>query len=184
MEKLKNNLRSIMMIFISSIIVIFLSFFLFLIIYFLKRNFFPGPIIYNEGMSIAFISSVIFIIPILIKKKNNFVFLFLLSFLINYTFIATFPSLIDRSISVMLLKSLQKEKQLSLDEMKSIYNKNYSNYKNFYQVDKRIDEQIRVKNIYLDKNGNYNLSKKGELFLNFTDLIAVIYNLDRSYLIE
>ena len=84
----------------------------------------------------------------------------------------------------MLLKSLQKEKQLSLDEMKSIYNKNYSNYKNFYQVDKRIDEQIRVKNIYLDKNGNYNLSKKGELFLNFTDLIAVIYNLDRSYLIE
>ena len=165
----------------SSFGIMALNFLLFLFIYYLKRNLFPELIIYNEGIFIAFVSAFIFIVPFFIIKKNYFVFLFALCFLINYTFIATFPTLIDRSISIMLLKSLQNAKQLNLSEMKSTFSKNYANYRNIYQVDKRLEEQMRIENIYLDKEGNYNLSMKGKLFLNFTDLIAKVFNLKRSY---
>jgi len=141
-----------------------LGFIFFLIIYYLKRNYFPSSIIYYEGVYLSIVCSLIYCLPLLIKKIHNCFLIISLVFLINYSFVATFPTLIDRSISIMILKSLNK-KSLNIDEIKDNYTSNYSNYKNTFQVDKRLDEQKILNNIDIDSENKYFLTSKGKRFL-------------------
>ena len=66
----------------------------------------------------------------------------ILTFLINYSFIATFPTLIDRSISIMILNNIGSNKKMNIEQIKESFEINYSQYKNYHQVDKRLKEQL------------------------------------------
>jgi hypothetical protein len=167
--------------FLKSLILMIFGFAFFLIIYYLKRNFFPGNIIYNEGMLVAISSSILFCIPLFVKKIKKCFLILSLTFLINYSFIATFPTLIDRSISIMILKSIKSNNKMNINEIKNSFKKNYSEYKNFYQVDKRIEEQINIKNIYIDSDSNYHLTEKSKRFIKFINTIKKIFKLNESF---
>ena len=156
------------------------GFIFFLIVYYVKRNYFPSQIIYNEGVYLSIICSFIYSLPLLIKKIHNCFLILILVFLINYSFIATFPTLIDRSISIMILKTLDK-KSLEINEIKNNYTLNYSNYKNTFQVDKRLEEQKNLNNIDIDLENKYFLTKRGKRFLRITDIIKNVFNINESY---
>lgn len=156
------------------------GFLFFLLIYYFKRNYFPAEIIYNEGVYLSIICSLIYCLPLFIKKIRKCFLILGLVFLINYSFIATFPTLIDRSISIMILKTLNK-KSLNIEELKNNYISYYSNYKNVFQVDKRIEEQKILNNIGIDSKNKYFLTKKGKRFLKITDFIKNVFNINESY---
>ena len=66
------KIRLILKIFILKINTKFLLsliwFYFFLIVYYVKRNYFPSQIIYNEGVYLSIICSFIYSLPLLIKK--------------------------------------------------------------------------------------------------------------------
>ena len=80
----------------------------------------------------------------------------------------------------MILKTLNK-KSLNIEELKNNYISYYSNYKNVFQVDKRIEEQKILNNIGIDSKNKYFLTKKGKRFLKITDFIKNVFNINESY---
>tara|TARA_Y100000992_G_C21273015_1_gene498045 strand:- start:3000 stop:3530 length:531 start_codon:yes stop_codon:yes gene_type:complete len=167
--------------FFKSALIIFIGFIFFLLIYFLKRKILPSEIIYNEGVIISILSAIIFSLPIFYKKLESCYYILILTFLINYSFIATFPTLIDRSISIMILNNIASNKKMNIRQIKDSFEINYSQYKNYYQVDKRLKEQLVLKNIYLDSSDQYNLTDKGKKFIKLTNFLKKIFNLKVSY---
>lgn len=166
--------------FITSTLLLLLSFIFFLLIYFLKRNYFPAEILYNEGIFISVVCASLFSIPFFLRKLRYCFLILFLSFLINYSFIATFPTLIDRSISIMILNTIDVNNEIKKEDLKDSFLENYVGYKNFHQIDKRIDEQISIKNIS-EKEGLYKLTTKGKNFLNFTNFLKKIFSINISY---
>ena len=155
--------------FFKSTLIILIGFIFFLLIYLLKRKILPSEIIYNEGVIISIFAALIFSLPIFYKKLESCYFILILKFLINYSFIATFPTLIDRSISIMILNNIGSNKKMNIEQIKESFEINYSQYKNYHQVDKRLKEQLVLKNIYLDNFNQYNLTEKGKRFIKFTN---------------
>ena len=82
--------------FFKSTLIILIGFIFFLLIYLLKRKILPSEIIYNEGVIISIFAALIFSLPIFYKKLESCYFILILTFLINYSVIATFPTLMDR----------------------------------------------------------------------------------------
>ena len=80
----------------------------------------------------------------------------------------------------MILKTLDK-KSLEINEIKNNYTLNYSNYKNTFQVDKRLEEQKKLNNIDIDLENKYFLTKRLKRFLIITDFIKYVFNINESY---
>ena len=98
--------------------------------------------------------------------------------LISILFWSLFPTIIDRSLSVNVLGTLYKaQSSLNIDQInKSLY-ENYMDGE--YQANKRIEEQLRVGNIYR-VNQNYFLTKKGEAWAKFNIYLANFFGLDKK----
>jgi len=157
---------------------------IFLIIYFFKRAFFPSEIIYFEGIKIAVIAATLFtLIYKYRERKINFFIYFFLSFLINYSFIATFPVLIDRSITNFLLYKIESNEKFSTyEEINSFYLNEYSS-DGMYQVDKRLKEQIEMGYVQIeDEYDSYKLTLKGKYYLKFLRTIKKVFNIQTKNL--
>ena len=78
----------------------------------------------------------------------------------------------------MILKTLDK-KSLEINEIKNNYTLNYSNYKNTFQVDKRLEEQKKLNNIDIDLENKYFLTKEENVFKNYR-YIKNVFNINES----
>jgi hypothetical protein len=150
------------------------------LIYILKRNFFPGKIIFYEANLLLLILILICLLVSLYKKyETGFI---LPAYLSTLLFISLVPTIIDRSVSITVLGSIAKNQHgISMDSLKSDFIQIYVIKKD--AVSKRIDEQLNSKNIKLE-NKNFLLTKKGKIvvfsIINFTKL----YNIDTCYILQ
>ena len=104
-------------------------------------------------------------------------------FLINYSFIATFPVLIDRSITNFLLYKIESNEKFSTyEEINSFYLNEYSS-DGMYQVDKRLKEQIEMGYVQIeDEYDSYKLTLKGKYYLKFLRTIKKVFNIQTKNL--
>jgi hypothetical protein len=154
--------------------------FIFLLIYCFKRFFSPGSIIFYEGILLSIVIPFIyFAMKIKLKLKRDFKDLLVYAML-SYSFIITIPTLIERSISILLIGSLAVHYPVGLtqDTLNSIFLKNY--VKGNTQIIKRIDEQIKNGNV-IKVDNSYILTLQGYRYALLNRRLAYIFNLDQEY---
>tara|TARA_Y100000741_G_C18253701_1_gene558164 strand:+ start:1792 stop:2271 length:480 start_codon:yes stop_codon:yes gene_type:complete len=133
---------------------------------------------FYEGVFCLLISS--FLCFLFYKKNKNLKYLFLVlltSFSVNFSFFVLFPVAIERSISVNMLREINKEYGESYFDFNQVLeiNNNFTSSNKFTQ--KRIDEQIVSGNIVINENGKYILSKLGRLTIRLFELVSSIYDI-------
>ena len=137
----------------------------------------------NTFSFIFFISLHLKLINKGIDHKSNNIFSkttsILLAFLISFLFWGLVPTIIDRSLSVNVIGTLNKaNRSLTLYEINESLLKNY--VRGDFQARKRIMEQIHVGTIKRNKNETFQLTLKGKLIAKLNLLIANYFNLDKS----
>lgn len=118
-----------------------------------------------------------------INHKSNNIFSkttsILLAFLISFLFWGLVPTIIDRSLSVNVIGTLNKaNRSLTLYEINESLLKNY--VRGDFQARKRIMEQIHVGTLKRNKDETFQLTFKGKLIAKLNLLIANYFNLDKS----
>ena len=149
------------------------------------------PIFISGNLKIIIFSFILFILYLTSKIFNkNFQSLsffkdisiyhmfssIIISGLISILFWSLFPTIVDRSLSVNVLGTLYKaQNPLNIDQInKSLY-ENYMD--GDYQAKKRVEEQLKIGNIY-EENKNYYLTKKGEGWAQFNIYLVKFFGLD------
>ena len=160
-----------MNIYIRYISFLFLFVTIFLIIHIFKRNYYPGEIIFYEGLQIIIFLSVTYILILIFLKKLNkvnfaskntspYIFSLISYFFICYSYLVTVPTMVDRSLSLYIIKavSINENGLHKKDLLKSIQNDFFINQG---QYNKRIEEQMISGNIHI-KNDILSITKKGK----------------------
>lgn len=175
--------------FLSSLVFLTIGFVFFLVIYVLKRHLSPASIIFYEGIGIGAVSAALFVAlfryitsfrplsPVALKG----IFLpFVSLFLLNYAFIITFPTLLDRSISITLISVLDKapEGRLTVSELNNAFLTRY--VAGDTQTKKRISEQVATGNMRID-NDVVEITPRGRFFAQIHRLMARAFNIPRTY---
>ena len=160
----------------------------FLLLFIFKRNLYPSEIIFYESINILIIYSIlsIFVMYYFFKKILKYSFqlslnviipIIISSFFLLYSFMITFPSLSNRSISLSLLSNIEENSikgGLTFNEIeKSIVNDFIINGES---IKIRLNEQIYSNNIYIE-NDKYLITKSGKRINNFNKFIIKIFNL-------
>lgn len=162
---------------LNSIIVVFVA-----IIF---RQFSPSEIIFYQLISVAFGTTLfnVFVTILFSQKKTADRALILqaavFSLFVCYSFFITVPALLDRSISLYLLRLLETEQRAaSLQELSTWYVDGFV-FGN-EALTKRLDEQLHTGNIE-EKDGCYSLTIQGEFTLTINDIFVQLFNTDRRY---
>ena len=131
-----------------------------IIIYRMNHNFFQ------------FILLCILIYILLFRLINSNLYNFIITLLVFSIFVFTIPAMNDRSGTVYLMKSIQKNQHISVMDLQNSVAINYLN-KSFIQ--KRLQEQILAGNIS-EEDGSLKLTKKGHIFTNIYRFFELCYN--------
>ena len=171
---------------LKKILVILLIEIVFTSIYLLSFKLNLIKIFFYKGILYLIVISIVLITILLIYKKyknyfdiKDIIIIILLFFLTNILVFGMIPTTIDRSISVFMLNSINKE-ELSKKEIEKIFIDEYV-YKN-KAFEKRINEQITTGTIKKNSKGKYTLTKKGKSLLKLFKMINKIYNINSKLL--
>jgi hypothetical protein len=147
-----------------------------------------GMFFYNVFIGTILSGAASFLFFKLATKKayaENFVrpYAVIISALLCFSFLSTIPLTIDRSYSVWLLKyaaeaEFQKKtinKEVLIRESTDFFRPSNG------QLDRRIDEQIRIGNFKIGKDDVIKLSNKGLLSAKLNNLIGIIFGLEPKY---
>ena len=156
--------------------------FLFISIYILKRNFFPGKYVYLEFLKFylffSFIFAIIYLLQIFLTKKGylfSILTSYLICFLFNYSIIMTFVVNGDRSPSMYILTLIKNNNGITFNDTKNSMNQIFFDKKK--QFKKRIDEQIHLNNI-VDKNGKFFITQKGDRVIKIFKIFNYFTNIE------
>jgi len=94
-------------------------------------------------------------------------------------FLFTIPLNVDRSISVWLLARFTNGDQLSQIDIQKQAVYFFENTPD--EVNRRINEQVKIKNLKLNSSGNYELTTQGGLTRTFFKIIADVFSLQKKY---
>jgi hypothetical protein len=146
-------------------------------------NFLQG----NFFFSMLFGSTMTFMIYVLLGKKfmnslyGRFIVLQqgLTLSLVVFLFLFAVPLNVDRSVSVWLLAKTHEKQQLSevqLQEEAVFFFEN-----SFYEVQRRVNEQLQLRNLELNTSNHYQVTNQGKILLQFFRFIAKVFNLNEKY---
>ena len=108
-----------------------------------------------------------------------FVCWFLFAFFVCYSFFITVPALLDRSISLYLLRLLEVEQSAASQHQLNTWYINGFVYHN-NAVMKRLNEQVYSGNIKL-VDDCYTLTDRGRFILKVNDLFVSLFKTDARY---
>jgi hypothetical protein len=116
-------------------------------------------------------------------EKNQWVFILIISGLLTFSFLSTVPLTIDRSYSVWLLKHAS---ELSVDNKLIPLTALTEDSIKFFapengQLDRRIQEQVRLGNLEKVEPGAVQITKKGKLIAKLNSFIGWIFSLQPKY---
>jgi hypothetical protein len=169
----------------NQIIISFLILLSFVALYTIKRQIFPGEIVFFE----AIISSIFYITALSIfvsyvldaRLKKFFMESILASFLMITLFNSLIPTILDRSVSITILGTLKKSTYpLSELQINESFNQIYVIQEDAVGV--RLKEQLATGNIKIDENGNYSLTNRGVLITNILSKTTKILNVNSSFI--
>jgi hypothetical protein len=115
--------------------------------------------------------------------KTHFYLGFFLSICITLLFLSTFPLNIDRSFSVWSLKHLYQAEMLGkplTPQALALDGQAFFSPKNG-EIERRISEQLELKNIILTEKKEIKLTTRGKLVVWFDSTIGKIFNLHPEY---
>jgi hypothetical protein len=158
----------------------------FLIAYFLKRQFLPARIIFFEGCGLALIVGLAgalaaplvnwwrFNLP-LAQQWLSAVFAALL---FDYAFVSTIPTILDRSVSLVILAAVDQAGEVgaTVQELSGKFLDVYVDGE--FQVRKRIDEQIASGN-FSKKEDRVYITSRGQFLERVIILSAQLFNIDK-----
>jgi hypothetical protein len=107
----------------------------------------------------------------------------IISVLVSFSFLSTIPLTIDRSYSVWLLKHVAEAeyagkiigRETLIGDSTDFFSAENG------QLNRRIDEQVRIGNLQMVGVGTIQLSTKGLLFAKINNLIGIIFGLEPRY---
>ena len=142
------------------------------------------PILFYRGLMIAGITFILHLSCLCFFfrdwPEDTWIAAATLAGAINVCFLVIFPVTIDRSISVYLLDQIARQDSgMTTTEIEQRFIQQY--VKDFSAIDRRMDEQVASKNIYL-KDGNYFITEQGKSFLAISNVIGDIFNTDKRLL--
>ncbi len=147
----------------------------------LKRQLLPSNIFFYESIILLLFITLLFLSYFIYKKKflNKQVFLITLLFSIffNYSIIITGPALSNRSLSLYILETVEKNNKdngITQDKILSLLQKNFLIEKK--QLENRLYEQISSENLY-KKNEFFFISHRGKIINNINKFFLKIFNL-------
>jgi hypothetical protein len=116
-------------------------------------------------------------------EKNQWVFIVIISGLLTFSFLSTVPLTVDRSYSVWLLKHASElsvdNKQIPLTALTEDSIKFFAPENG--QLDRRIQEQVRLGNLEKVEPGAVQITKKGKLIAKLNSFIGWIFSLQPKY---
>ena len=177
--------KNYIFIFQSIFCVLLLNFLLFNLLLILKRTIKP-EIIFYEGILCAFISTIfiLFLLYLIFKKIGkiffyHYIYSLIISFLLIILFHTTIITIVDRSISVFMLNKIHNN-QYNKKEINELF----TDYFSENAIDKRLNEQIRIKNIQTTGSNKdskiFEITKKGKFYIYLFQTINKIYILDKK----
>lgn len=140
-------------------------------------------VFFYRGIALLILSTIILFIATLVYRKINrsfftfrdVVLVLVLFFCLNLVFFTHIPVTAERSISIFLLKYLDKspEKLFTEKEIIEGFTQKYLYENNAIQ--KRLYEQIVSKNIIQEKD-TYKISKQGRFLVRFYEFVTNLFN--------
>jgi len=163
-----------------------LNIIIFHVVYILKRQFDPAPIIFYEGLKLVAICFIVGVIAIFAVRKIHgsletlWIPAVIAALFFNYSFMITIPSLLDRSISITVIGADAKagSSGATLEELNQDFMDVYVDGDR--QVKKRLEEQMAGKHI-VNENGRYVLTPKGRFVYDTNVFLAKLYNISMRY---
>lgn len=157
--------------------------------YVLYMNCFSSGFLYYDGLIglgtsfVVLLFACIFFCRFRRKKrieqsiKEMFLSLLAATFLV-YSFHITFPTVMNRSLSLYILSRIDTADGQSFEEVQEGFMDGYIN--NYSTVCRRLDEQLSSGNVYFNE-GRYAISKKGKRILSILQAIAAVTGQDPYY---
>ena len=163
---------------------------MFLAVYVLVRQLVPSSIPYVEGIVVAAGSAVLSsFVTYRVGGARLFdgdtraqviQLIFVSAFLVNYAFVITFPTLLDRSISITILSVLDRAQQnpVSIDQLNRAFIQIY--VAGDTQTRKRVAEQVAIGNATVSGN-DVSITDRGRVFARLNRIMASLFNIQRTY---
>lgn len=160
-----------------------IQFFIFLVLYVVLRNLNPEGIIFYQGINLlGFLSGLYFLFYFLIKRNLDYALsrvpIILTSALLAYAFLMTLPVVLDRSITLHFLSYLSTNSPASIPNIQKDFIENF--VVNSKAVEKRVDEQLVIGNIYIDDDQVF-ISKRGLFMHQIFDLLVKVFKINPTY---
>lgn len=170
-----NNFR-----FFRKTIVLFISY---LFLFFLVRMFSEEYIIFYQGIFLLLASLVMFIsYDYFICKKLNIILtnlpIYFSYALLSYSFLMTFPVVLDRSITLHMYSYLYKNPGANINQIQDDFVGGF--VYDSKAIEKRIEEQIFLKNISSNGDSFY-LTDKGNNSHLFFMYMSDFFNINTTY---
>jgi hypothetical protein len=143
---------------------------------------------YNVFLGSIFSGVISFLLFRLTSRKNNVQnvirpYAVIISTLISFSFLSTIPLTIDRSYSVWLLKNLTEAESLGKTINKEELIKQSIGFFSAEngQLNRRIEEQVKLGNLQIVDKGTIEVSMKGIALAKMHNLIGIIFGLEPKY---
>ncbi len=160
--------------------------------YIVYLNFFASGFLFYDGLIGLCITFILILVVILLyahkqnKKDSQSVakelFLGLLSGLfLVYSFHITFPTVINRGISLYVISRLDAHGGQKINAIRDDYLSGYVD--NYSTVCRRIDEQVSSGNVVF-KDGRYHITQKGQRILSFLQGVSFLTGQSDYYIKE
>ena len=108
------------------------------------------------------------------RKQQSF-----LVAIIVFAFLFIVPTNVDRSISVWLLAKTYNQQVISKNELSKYAVAFFADTPT--EIDRRVSEQISIGNLVEDKDGEYELSFRGQKTVEAFRLLATFFHLNKKY---
>lgn len=164
------------------------AFALFLLLYVAKRQLWPSSIIFLEGIAVSIVAAAISCVAFLYFQRMRAgatagaaaIFLFVAGFFLNYAFIITFPTLLDRSISITLLSVVDNapDGRTTVTALNDDFLRLY--VAGDSQTRKRVAEQVAIGN-FQAADGSVTITAHGRMFAVANRWMAWAMNIPDTY---
>tara|TARA_A100001015_G_C15041888_1_gene740300 strand:- start:2799 stop:3308 length:510 start_codon:yes stop_codon:yes gene_type:complete len=155
----------------------FSLFFLFFVSLVLVRQFFPGGILFYQGILVATLLVLLVFLANLIKFNNLEINNSLLSsFLLMILFNSLVPTIVDRSISVAIISIIEENQTVNEKMIEESFQKKFFEGE---EINKRILEQEFSGNVQ-ENNNEFSLTARGKLFYKLFSTVQILFKTNEN----
>lgn len=143
-------------------------------------------ILFYRGVALALLDSIIVGLAagLIVRRKGEAslpIAAAALSLSFNICFLVLLPVTVDRSVTVYLLSTIERQDKAGIDAgaLQDAFIKNY--VVDMRAIDRRVDEQRKSGNIAVASDGKIRLTAQGRRFMTLSRLVARLFGTDARF---